>query len=297
MKRPDISIIVSCWSASDIIEDSLRSIADTATDISVEVFVIDDASPDAEELRPIEEKFKQDERFTFIYNQENIGYSKTANMLLERATGKYLMTFDTDARVKPGSLRSLYDFMEQNPQAGAALGKLLNPDGSLQYYYRRILTPVYYFSTTPLGRFIDKYFLGLRWFKAYHYDDLDLTKTSEMEQPPVACLIIRREALRPDPHIFDPRFRLYMLDVDFAKTLYDRGYKIYVVHDAPVVHIKTATASRRGWTWLERELYKSFRDYFRKHYPALYPIILLTIWLDIGTRTLLRATTKKDLMR
>lgn len=295
-KSTDISIVVPSWNASDIIEEALASIIATATDVDVEVLVVDDASPNNDFVR-IREKFKHDSRFTFVQNAQNVGYSVTANQLLEQARGKYLMTFDTDARLKPGTLRELFDFMETHPKAGAATGKLLNLDGTLQGYYRRILTPSLFFFTTPLGRIFDKYLFGLRYYKQYHYDDLDLSRTSEMQQPPVACLIIRREALEPDPYIFDPRFRLYMLDVDFAKRLYDRGYKVFVVANAPVTHLKTASAGKRGNTWLERELNKSFKDYFKKHYRMLYPLILLIMWLDRVMRTLSRMVFGREPMR
>lgn len=295
-KTPDISIIVPSWNASDIIEEALASISTTATDIDVDVLVIDDASPDNDFVH-IREKFEHDSRFTFVQNAQNVGYSATANQLLERARGKYLMTFDTDARLKPGTLRALFDFMEAHPEAGAATGKLLNPDGTLQGYYRRILTPSLFFFTTPLGRVLDKLFFGLRFYKRYHYDDLDLSRTSEMQQPPVACLIIRREALGSDPYIFDPRFRLYMLDVDFSKRLYDRGYKVFVVASAPVIHLKTASAGKRGNTWLGRELDKSFRDYFKKHYRMLYPLIFLTMWLDRVARALSHMVFGREPMR
>lgn len=292
----DISIVVSSWNASEIIEEALDSVVTAAGDLKLEVMVIDDASPDDGFAR-VEKKFKDDARFSFIRNKINIGYSATANLLLERARGKYLMTLDTDARLKPGTLRALFDFMESNLTAGAATGRLLNPDGTDQGYYRRILTPAHYFFTTPIGRFIDKYFCNLRNYKLYHYDDLDLTRTSEMEQPPVACLIIRREAIQSDGYIFDPRFRLFMLDVDFAKRTYERGYKVFVVHEAPVTHLKTASASKRGSSWLERELNKSFKDYFKKHYPRSYPAMLFVMWLDKASRTLLRATVGREPMR
>lgn len=293
----DIDIVVSSWNASDIIEESLDSIAATATDLDVSVLVADDASPDGGGLDRLEAKFKSDPRFTFLRNAENVGYSATANRVLERAHAKYLMTFDTDARLKVGTLRKLFDFMEAHPEAGAATARLLNPDGTDQGYYRRILTPSHYFFMTPLGRALDKYLFRLRQYKSYHYDELDLSRASEMEQPPVACLIIRREALGDDPYLFDPRFRLFMLDVDLAKRLYDRGYKVFVVGDAPVVHLKTASASKRGSLWLNRELNRSFKDYFRKHYPRTYPIMLLVMWLDRVTRALLRATVGREPMR
>lgn len=280
----DISIVVSSWNAAEIIGEALESIRATAGNLDVDVTIVDDASTDGG-FAHVQESFSGDPRFTFIRNENNVGVSASDNVVLDH-TGKYVMTFDTDARLFPGTLSALFDFMEAHPEAGAATGKLLNPDGTLQGYYRRILTPLLFFFTTPLGRVIDRLFFDLRFYKRYHYDDLDLTHASEMEQPPIACLIVRREAIEPDGYLFDPQFRLFMLDVDFAKRIYDRGYKVFVVADAPVTHLKTASASKRGSAWLDRELNKSIKNYFKKHFLASYPLMLLVMWLDGVTRTL-----------
>lgn len=292
---PDISIVVSSWNSAEIIGEALQSIVSTADDLDIDVTVVDDASTDGG-FASVREALKDDTRFTFIQNEKNVGVSVSDNIILERK-GKYVMTFDTDARLKPGTLHALFDFMEAHPEAGAATGKLLNPDGTLQIYYRRILTPSSLFFTTPLGRVFDKFFFGLHFYKRYHYDDLDLTRTSEMEQPPIACLIVRREAIEPDGYLFDPQFRLFMLDVDLAKRIYDRGYKVFVVAEAPVIHLKTASASKRGSTWLERELNGSIKGYFKKHYRTLYLPLLFIMWLDRVTRALSLMVFGREPMR
>lgn len=292
---PDISIVVSSWNASDIIEEALDSIVATAGDLAVDVTVIDDASTDGG-VGHIAEKFKHDARFSFVVNTVNVGQS-ALNIMLARSKTKYLLTLDTDARLKPGALQALFNFMESHPEAGAASGNLLNPDGSLQRYYRRILTPSLYFFTTPIGRVFDKYLFGLHYYKKYRYDDLDLTRTVELEQPPIACLIIRRAALAPDPYIFDPQFKLFMLDVDFPKRLYGRGYKVYFVAEAKVIHLKTASASKRGKKWLDAELHRSFILYFRKHHPYLAPLMWLVHLSDKWLRALLQSVVGREPMR
>lgn len=283
---PEVSIVVSSWNASDIIEEALDSIVQTAGNLAINVTAIDDASTDGG-ISKVAEKFKHDVRFSFVVNTVNIGQS-ALNIMLARSKAKYILTLDTDARLEPGALRTLFDFMERHPEAGAASAKLLNPDGSLQRYYRRILTPVLYIFNTSIGRIFDKYLFGLHYYKRYRYDGLDLAHNPELEQPPIACLIIRRAALAPDTYIFDPQFKLFMLDVDLPKRLYSRGYKVYLVSDAEVVHLKTASASKRGKAWLDRELDRSFMLYFKKHHPYLTPLIWLVHLADGWLRALLR---------
>lgn len=292
-KIPDISIVVSCWNSADIIEEALESIVATVGDMHFDVTVIDDASTDGG-YALVDEKFKNDPRFSFVKNEVNVGVP-AVNIMLERSTAKYIVTFDSDARFQKGALQALYAFMETHPEAGVATANLRNRDGSPQLYYRRILTPAMYFFTTPIGRFIDKYFLGLRKYRWYHYDDLDVTRVSEFVQPPVACLMIRRDAL--GPYILDPIFPLFGLDIDLCKRMYDKGYKVYLVPDAKVIHLKTASAVKRGKAWLDRELNRSFALYFKKHYPRSYPLMLVVMWLDRCMRYLMLRTIGREPMR
>ena len=292
-KTPDISVVVSSWNAADIIGEALESIVATAGDLGLDVTVIDDASTDGG-YTDVDAKFKSDPRFSFVRNEINVGQS-ALNIMLERTQAKYITLLDTDARLKPGALQAMFAFMEAHPEAGAVTANLLNPDGSTQFYYRRILTPTLYFFNTPIGRFFDKYFLGLRYFKHYRYDGLDVTRDPELEQPPIACLMLRRDAV--GSYIFDPMFRLFLLDVDLCKRIYDNGYKIYLVSTAKTVHLKTASASKRGKEWLEKELNRSFMLYFKKNYPASSPLMWVVYFFDRLSRLLLLHILGREPMR
>ena len=164
-KQSGISIGVSSWNTSDIIEEALDSIVATAGDLNIDVTVIDDASTDGG-FAHIAEKFKNDQRFFFMKNEENLGVP-ALNAAFRRSQSKYIVTFDSDARLMPETLQILLAFMEKHPEAGGATANLLYADGSPQVYFRRTYTPSRYFFTTVLGRVVDKYFLGLRNFKEY----------------------------------------------------------------------------------------------------------------------------------
>jgi GT2 family glycosyltransferase len=292
-KIPDVSIIVSNYNSSDLINSTLESIVSTAGEVPFEALVFDDASTDGG-LALVDETYKKDARFTFLQNKKNVGYCGGLNIAGDRARGAYLMTLDTDARLLPGALRSLVAFMEAHPGAGAATANLSNPDGSTQNYYRRLMTPSAGFFTTVLGRFIDKYLLGLRNYKSYHYYDLDTTRIFELEQVPVACLILRREAL--GFRIVDPDF-LHFGDVDLCRGIYDRGYKIYLVPDAKATHSKSAAFSKKPKAWKEHNYYDSLSLYFKKYYPASAPLMSALLWLDRVMRDILERTVGRAPMR
>ncbi len=272
---PTVSIIVSNYNSSDLINEALESIISYAGDVLWDAMVLDDASTDGG-LALVDDKYKKDPRFVFVQNEKNVGYS-ALNIALDRMRGTYLMTMDTDATHRPGTLRALINFMDTHPEAGAATGNLHYPDGRIQNYYRRHMTPLVGFYTTVLGRFIDKYFLGLRHYKSYHYADLDTTRVFEIEMAPVASLILRRDAL--GSRIMDPAFHLF-IDVDFCKCIYDRGYKIYLVPNAYVTHIKSASFKKQSRAWQDQKYYIGLNAYYKKHYLAYAPLMRFLLWVD-----------------
>lgn len=292
-RAPKVSVIVSNYNSSDLINAALESLFSNAGTVSFEVILIDDASTDGG-FALVDEKYKKDPRCVFIQCEAHIGFS-AMNIGLPRMRGTYLMTLDTDALLWPGALGALVSFMDARPEAGGATASLYYPDGSPQNYHRRLMTPRHAFFTTVPGRFIDKYFLGLRNYKSYHYDDLDTSRVFEIEQPPTASFIFRRALI--GPYIVDPAFTQVFLDVDLCRRIYDQGYKIYLVPEAKATHIKSAAANKKPNLWRDRRYYSDQLTYFKKYYPVLAPFMGALLWVDRSLRSLLIRVVGRAPMR
>ena len=288
-ETPDISIVVLNYNTSDLLEGALQSIVATAGDLRVDVTVIDNASTDGG-FAQVSDVIKADPRFSFVPRDTNIGWA-AINCMLERK-GRYILTLDPDAVLHPGALQTLLAFMDRMPTAGAATAKLLNSDGSPQLYYRRIMTPKMAFFTTLFGRIIDKYAFGLREYKRYRYDDLNLDLMTEVEQPAWPCLIWRREAL--GEYIVDKEIPFYFVDVDMSKRVYERGYKIYLVPQATITHLKSASFGRTGDSWRRREYDRSILVYLRKHYPHASLVLFPALYLDRILRAVVRTVIGRE---
>ncbi len=291
--RPNISIVVLNWNTSDLLNGTLKSIVSTAGDLSYDVTVIDNASTDGG-LSIVNGEFKQNPHFSFVQMEKNVGWI-AINSILDHTQGEYIITIDPDAILHPDTLQSLLSFMETHSEAGAATAKLLNADGSPQLYYRRIMTPTFYFFTTVFGRILDKYFLGLRYWKSYRYNDLDLNQVSEVEQPAWPCLIWRREAL--GACIVDKRLPFYFLDVEMSKRLYKWGYKIYMVPSSTITHLKSTSYGKRNDSWRWNEYYRSLIVYFKTHYPLYVPLIWFLSKLDRLARVIIKSVLGREPLR
>ncbi len=292
-KFHDISIIVLNYNTSDLLGSALDSIVSTIGNMAYDVTVIDNASTDGG-LAQVKDEFKKNSSFTFVQMEKNMGWV-AINSILKQTQGKYLVTVDPDAIIHPGALQTLFLFMENNPVAGAATAKLLNVDGSPQLYYRRIMTPTFYFFTTVFGRVIDKYFLRLRYWKRYRYIDLNLGHVSEVEQPAWPCLMWRREAI--GAYVVDKRLPFYFPDVEMSRRLYDWGYKIFLVPEATITHLKSASFGKRDDSWRWREYYRSLMIYFWAYYPLQTPFILVLSVLDRFARAIIKRVLGREPLR
>lgn len=290
---PLVSVLVSNYNSSDLLNGALEVLVENAGNVSFEVILIDDVSTDGG-FALVDERYKRDPRFTFIECETHVGFS-ALNKALPHARGTYLMTLDSDALIQPGALAALVSFMEKTPQAGGATASLFYEDGSPQNYHRRLMTPRHAFFTTVPGRFIDKYLLGLRHYKSYHYDDLDATRVFEIEQPPTACFMFRRTAL--DSYIVDPDFNHVFLDVDLCRRIYNSGYQIYLIPEARATHFKSVAANKKPNLWRDRQYYNDLLTYLKKHHPTSAPLMGVVLWIDRILRSLLIRIFGKAPMR
>ena len=103
----DVSVIIPAWRAEDTIERAVRS--GLAQDgVSVEVIVVDDASPDGT-LARAQSLAEEDPRVRVISQAQNAGPAAARNRALEVARGDYVTPLDSDDFMLPGRLATLLE--------------------------------------------------------------------------------------------------------------------------------------------------------------------------------------------
>ena len=130
---PVISIVIVSYNVREFLEQSIISIKNSLTNISHEIFVVDNASSDnSPDL--IERKFL---KVKLISNKSNVGFARANNQALKLCSGEYICIINPDTIVQEDTFEKLLEFMDSHPDAGAVGCKILNPDGSLQLACRR----------------------------------------------------------------------------------------------------------------------------------------------------------------
>lgn len=264
--KVDVSVIIVNWNTRDLLAQCLKSVFDTAGDLALELFVVDNASSDGS-ADMVRERFPQ---VRLIENSENVGFAKANNQAIRQSRGRYVLLLNPDTEVKPLALEMLVRFMDETPLAGAVGGTLVSPDGSMQP------------SSGPAPT------LMRELWRLFHMDRLNaqgchdlcqdvLKIPQEVEVVKGACMLLRREAL-DQVGLLDEDYFIYTEEVDLCHRLRASGWKVYCVPRAMVVHYGGQSTSQVQRTMF-LHLYRSKILFFRKHHgrlsAQLYKLILL----------------------
>ena len=108
---PTVSVVIPAYNSSPYIKDALDSvIAQTFTDY--EIIVVNDGSPDAEELKEVLAPYR--EMIVYV-EQENQGTAGARNTAIRAAQGRYIALLDPDDLWTPEYLRVQIDILERDP--------------------------------------------------------------------------------------------------------------------------------------------------------------------------------------
>lgn len=168
---PKISVVIVNYNVKEYLEQALISLQRALTGISNEIFVVDNASIDGS-VAHIRQRFPG---VNIIESSENLGFGKANNLALAQVRGEFVVLINPDTVVQEDTFTALLDFFEQQPDAGAATCKIINPDGSFSIDCRHNIP-------TPIDAFwkvigFSKLFPKSKIFARYHLTYLDTEQT------------------------------------------------------------------------------------------------------------------------
>lgn len=112
----DISVIIPVYNAGPLINRCLDSVFKQASDLRIEVILIDDGSED-DSVNLILRRPEQDK--IQLLTQSNSGPSAARNRGIRAAKGKYLAFLDADDYWLPGFLAQTKQFLDSHPECVA----------------------------------------------------------------------------------------------------------------------------------------------------------------------------------
>lgn len=217
----DLSILIVCYKAKDLIADCLSGVYQYTTDCDYEVVLVDCSNDGTVDL--VKAQFPQTR---VIDNSENLGYGKGNNFLAEHSVGQYFLLLNPDVIVSDNSIGELYRTAVAMPQAGAVGGRTKLPDGSHDPGCRQFVPTLSRLALSAVG--CGKFLNGALPDNA--------TEAAEVETLSGAFMLVRRDAWEQLGG-FDTSFFMYSEELDLCQRLKKQGWKVVMTPKAEIIHL------------------------------------------------------------
>ena len=259
MLKPVLSVIVVSWNTKGLLRDCLRSVYEQAVKYSVEVWVVDNNSPDGS-AQMVAAEFPQ---VNLIPNEDNRGFAAANNQALKLCRGEYILLLNPDTVVLDNATDKMVDFAKSGKveKLGVLVSKLLNGDGTLQH-------SVFKFYSFWRSLVENRFFAGLlektgsqnkTFGSMWNHDH-----ATSIDWAHGAVMFFSREVYNK-VGLLDERFYIYAEEMDYFMRVRKAGYINYFEPLIEITHLgKSSSRQKRAAMFIQN--YKSFYIFLLKHY-------------------------------
>lgn len=228
----DVSVLVVSYQSEEYLPECLASVA-RQKDIATETIVVDNASTDGT-TELVTNRFPG---VRLVKNRQNRGFATAINQGLALTKGEYVLLLNPDARLCPGALGLLVDFLEANPGAAASGPRQwLAEDRNWQWSV--VPRPPHWRLILAGRKSLKRFGFARRRLARYWALNQAIWRGEQPQAAPYlsgACMLLRRGPLEAVGGL-DEAFFLFFEDVDLCERLRAAGWSLFVVPAAGVVH-------------------------------------------------------------
>lgn len=191
----------------------------------------------------------------------NAGFGHGHNANLALTHDPYFLICNPDIIVNRTAFLKIWQFLQKNSRTqkiAMVAPKIVGPKGEVQHLIRRRLDVFDYILRFIPFKFVNRIFH--KRLSRYECRDLKDVRQS-VNYVSGAFMFASTEALKRIKG-FDEQFFMYFEDNDICDRLRQKGYQLWYIPDAQVIHFY-GKASHRSW-WGFRVFLKSMRQYFNK---------------------------------
>jgi GT2 family glycosyltransferase len=184
--------------------------------------------------------------------EEPLGLSSAYNRGAAAGSGELILFLNDDVFVSDHGISELVSALETRPSAVAAAGRLVDPDDgrTQEEYLPRSFPGPLALAATLVGR-------------SRPPVELDSNEVVAVDQPPGACLLLRRGAFEAAGR-WDENYEFWFEDVDLARRLSALGEVLYVPA-AAFPHVGGASARRLARAEVVSRHYRGALLYAQRH--------------------------------
>lgn len=271
-----LSVIIVNYNTENFLRECIDNLVGKYP--NMEVIVVDNDSRDGS-AEMVEKEFN----WVKLIKSENKGLAHGSNLGLRAATGDYILYLGTDAYPQRNTLVGMVEYMENNPDVGAATCKLVLRDGSLDMdAHRGFPTPwaaLTHFAKLnrifPNSVLFNQYFLGAENLDIPH--EIDLC---------IAHFMLLRKSVMQEIGNWDEDFFVYGEDVDYCYRIKQAGWKIMYLPQWQATHYKgvgvgvrretrdITKASEETKKNMQKQTTHAMKLFYAKHYKDKYPFFI-----------------------
>lgn len=224
-----------------ILNNAIKSFLNTS--LNVKLFLVDNSPTNL--LKDI----NSDDRIIYVHNPSNPGFGAANNLVIKKTLNdaKYHLILNPDIYFEPGTLESLYSYMEQNPEIGHVMPKILYPDGSIQYLCKTNPKPFDLFARRFMPGFLQTLFKDR--MDKYEYRDRDYDQ--EMQNIPYlsGCFMFVKTEMFKKVGYFDERIFMYIEDADLTRRILQVAETAYYPKATVYHHFAKGSHKNLLLTW------------------------------------------------
>jgi N-acetylglucosaminyl-diphospho-decaprenol L-rhamnosyltransferase len=278
-----VAIVIVNYKTAQLTVDCLHSLVAERQADNFKVVVVDNDSQDGsvEKINAVITQQGWTLWAKVVAADYNGGFSYGNNfairqLLHDSDVPDYIHLLNSDTVVKPGAIRELVAFLDNNPQAGIAGSRLLSVEGSLyhaSFQFHSFWTELDRgFSFNLLSKLLRP------WVREYSHPAI----ASLTDWVAGASMMIRSKVFA-DIGLMDESYFLYYEEMDFCLQAKRAGWSCWHVPESVVVHFEGSTTGvnnsqsktkRRPQYWFD-----SRHRFFVKNYGPIHAALADIAWL------------------
>ncbi|AZI56565.1 glycosyltransferase family 2 protein [Epilithonimonas vandammei] len=254
----DVSIIIVNYNTLKMTKECIDTIFKYTNGLHFEVILVDNASEDGSK-----DFFGKDDRVTYIYSEQNLGFGRANNLGYEKSNGRYIFLLNSDTLLIENSVLHFFHFMEKfsSDFKIGACGCIL-VDINLQQ--------IHSYGYFPSVRMIFKDFLVyskkiLRIKKGIN-EQLVFNENGSIDVDYItgADLFLRKEYIENLSTFFESDYFMYYEETDLQYRMAVQGYKRCIINNTKIIHLEGGSLNTQEFKK------KSVFKFYNTMLPSMY---------------------------
>lgn len=229
-----LAIVILNWNGKHFLEAFLPGVLQYSKLPGVRVVVADNASSD-DSISYLKENFEG--QLHILEFSDNFGFAGGYNRAFEQLDDEIICLLNSDVEIRHDWIKPVLDYLDANPNVGAASSKLLDQKNADYFEY-----------ASAAGGYIDKFgypFCRGRIFESLEKDHGQYDDITDVLWGAGAALFVRR-MLWNELGGLDEDFFAHMEEIDFCWRLHNAGYRIVSIPQSAVYHVGGGTLPKNN---------------------------------------------------